>query len=78
MLIIRNCLEDRSWRFKITRFVDAIAHWTRWMKADATAYPTERRIRTVLELEGLEGGARPLWGRTPFNNWLLVYRRPAE
>ncbi|MCB1234335.1 MAG: glycosyltransferase [Verrucomicrobiae bacterium] len=78
VLIIRNCLEDRSWRFKITRFVDAIAHWTRWMKADATAYPTERRIRTVLELEGLEGGARPLWGRTPFNNWLLVYRRPAE
>ncbi|MCB1079435.1 MAG: class I SAM-dependent methyltransferase, partial [Verrucomicrobiae bacterium] len=76
MLIIRNCLADRSWRFKVTRLGDAIAYLVRWMRADAISYPTERRIRATLEMEGLEGDFRPLWGKTPFNNWLAVYRRP--
>jgi glycosyltransferase involved in cell wall biosynthesis/predicted O-methyltransferase YrrM len=75
VLVIRNCLADTSWRFKATRVCDAIAYLTRWMRADAICYPTRRRIRAVLEMEGLEGDFRPLWGRTPFNNWLVVYRR---
>ncbi|MBL9152164.1 MAG: glycosyltransferase [Verrucomicrobiales bacterium] len=76
LLLIRNCLADDSWRFKLTRIGDAIAYLTRWMRADAVSYPTQRRIRATLEMEGLEGEFRPLWGRTPFNNWLAVYRRP--
>ncbi len=78
LLVIRNCLADRSWRFKATRLCDAFAFLVRWMKSDSTCYPTERRVRAVLETEGLEGDFRPLWGRTPFNNWLIVYRRPPQ
>ncbi len=75
MLIIRTGLSDSSWRSKVTRFGDALAFLVRWMKSDATCYPTRRRIRAVLETEGLEGEFRPLWGRTPFNSWLAVFRR---
>lgn len=78
VLVIRTGVDDSSWRSKVTRFGDALAFVTRWMKSDATNYPTERRIRAVLETGGLEGEFRPLWGRTPFNSWLAVYRRPLE
>ncbi len=75
VLVIRNCLADRSWRFRWTRLCDTFAYLVRWMKSHQTCYPTERRIRAVLEMEGLEGEFRPLWGGTPFNTWLIVYRR---
>lgn len=78
LLVIRNCLADENWRFSATKLVDSIAHWSRWMRHNAVCYPTARRIRATLEMEGLEGEIQPLWGRTPFNNWLVVYRRPAS
>ncbi|MCB1231914.1 MAG: glycosyltransferase [Verrucomicrobiae bacterium] len=78
VLVIRNCLADKTWRFRLTRFCDAFSFFIRWMKSYINSYPTERRIRAVLEVEGLEGEFRPLWGSTPFNSWLIVYRRSPE
>ena len=75
-LIIRSCLNEPGWRFGITRFGDAIAKWARWMKDAPNTYPTKQSLRDVLEAGGLEGTFTPLWGRTPFNNYLIVFRRP--
>lgn len=78
VLVIRNCLADKSWRYRLTRVCDTFAFLVRWMKSNTRHYPTERRIRAVLELEGLKGEFSPLWGTTPFNSYLIVYRRDRE
>ena len=52
-----------------------IAKATFWMKAAPTHYPTEESIRECLENAGLEGSCRPLWGKTPFSNYLLTFRK---
>lgn len=76
-LVIRSTLRKRGWRFRITQCVDLIAKATFWMKAAPTHYPTDESIRTSLEKAGLEGNCRPLWGKTPFSNYLLVFERKA-
>jgi SAM-dependent methyltransferase len=74
-LVIRSALRKRGWRFRVTQIGDLIAKVTFWMKAAPTHYPSEDSIRQTLENAGMEGDCRPLWGKTPFSNYLLVYRR---
>ncbi len=74
-LIIRTGIKDRGWRFKVTVLGDLIAKATFWMKSAPTHYPTARSLRETLEGAGLEVTLTPLWGKTPFNNHLLVARR---
>ena len=37
-----------------------------------------KTLTATLESCGLRGTIRPLWGRTPFNNWLAVFERPVS
>jgi len=74
-LVIRTGLEDASWRTRVTRTADVLARAIRWMNAAPRAYPTRELLVSVLESRGLEAEFSPLWGNTPFNNWLLVGRR---
>lgn len=74
-LVIRSGLQDTSWRFQITRIGDRFARATRWMKAAPACYPTHEFICGILENAGLKGTTKPLWGKTPFNNYLLSYSR---
>lgn len=74
-LIIRSGLRDASWRFKITVAGDLLARATFWMKAAPTHYPTAEDFRNILRpFGGVE--ITPLWGKTPFNNHLIVMKRP--
>lgn len=75
MLIIRSGLRDDSLRFKITVAGDLLAKATFWMKAAPTHYPTAADFQQILSPFG-EVGISPLWGGTPFNNHLIVLRRP--
>ena len=74
-LVIRSGLKDRGWRFKATVAGDLLAKATLWMKAAPKRYPTRESISAPLEEEGLTGRVDPLWGKTPFNNYLLVFSR---
>ncbi len=75
-LIIRNCLRDDSQRFRLTVMGDWLAKVTLWMKHAPVAYPSGAELRQALETAGLEVAIWPLWGSTPFNNHLIVARRP--
>lgn len=77
-LVIRSGVRDRTWRFRVTRLADWFSRCVLWMKSAPAGYPTIGEIRAALESEGLEGEVRPLWGGTPFNNYLFVFRRPDE
>ncbi len=75
VLIIRSGIRDDSWRYRITHTMDILARLIRWMKSPPVEYPTRELFERVLGSCGFRVEFRPLWGRTPFNNHLIVARR---
>jgi predicted TPR repeat methyltransferase len=76
-LIIRTGLADGTWRSAMTRATDRFGHSVGWMKTSFKAQPSAQELREVLQRHGLHAEFKPLWGKTPFNNWLVVARRNA-
>lgn len=74
-LLIRTGLADGSWRCTLTRATDRFGHWIGWMKTSFEAQPSAANLAAVLRRHGLQAEFKPLWGRTPFNNWLVIARR---
>lgn len=74
-LVIRTGLADGTWRSAMTRATDRFGHFVGWMKTSFKAQPSAQELKQVLQLHGLHAQFKPLWGRTPFNNWLVVARR---
>lgn len=73
-LIMRVGLDDGHWRAALTRVADQFGHLARWMKTPPRSQPSRDGLETLLVAEGLRCDFRPLSGRTPFNNWLIVGR----
>ena len=75
ILVLRNVLRDATWRYRLTvweeRFIKAVG----WIPGGAQYFPTEDDIRGVLEPLGLRPQLRPLFGRTPFNSYLITAAR---
>jgi len=74
-LIIRSGLRDDSGRFRITVAGDYLAKACFWMKAAPTRYPDAAQFQRVLTAAGLKMRIEPMWGGTPFNNFLIVGER---
>lgn len=75
VFIIRTGIGDGSWRHKATHMMDIVAHALRWMPVLPEKYPSREIFREVLEPLGFEVEFRPLWGRMPFNNHVVIARR---
>lgn len=75
VLVIRNAMADTGRRQGFTQLTDRLARWWRWMGAVPKSYPERSAICDTLAAHGLHGEFKPLWGRTPFHNWLGVFRR---
>lgn len=74
MVIIRDAIDDGSWRYRTTWAAEAFARLVFWLKAERLNFPTRETL--MAPFSGWEQELIPLWGRTPFNNYLLVFRRP--
>lgn len=74
-LVIRSAVEDGSRRSRTSRVTDRLANWVGWMEFRPRSYPTRASLCAPLEAAGLRVRLSPLYGRTPFNNWLLVAER---
>ncbi|MGZ5444246.1 MAG: class I SAM-dependent methyltransferase [Thermoanaerobaculia bacterium] len=74
-VILRQPIRDASWRYRLTRRVDALARTFRWMKAESLNYPT--RDQVTAPFEGFASDIRPLWGRMPYNTYFFVFTRSA-
>lgn len=74
-LVIRTGLDDGSGRARITRGVDVFSRIVRWMPSSLRAYPRRDALQARLHAAGLRATFEPLYGRTPFNNWLVVAQR---
>jgi SAM-dependent methyltransferase len=75
VLVIRNAMSGSGGRHGITKLTDWFARWCRWMGMVPRHYPDAEDICGILAEHGLHGEFKPLWGRTPFHNWLGVFRR---
>lgn len=71
-LVIRTGLQDESGRSRTSRVSDRFANLVGWMQERPRSYPTADGLRRSLEGAGLQVSLAPLYGSTPFNNWLLV------
>lgn len=71
-LVMRMALDDGSRRGRVTRLSDRAANLVGWMRFRPRHYPDIDLLRGLLHDAGLETRLSPLYGNTPFNNWLLV------
>ncbi|TXH70922.1 MAG: methyltransferase domain-containing protein [Lysobacteraceae bacterium] len=74
-LVIRTCFDDGGKRARITRHMDALSRWLGWMNAGPKRYPDPDALRARFEAAELRCAFAPLYGSTPFNNWLVVAER---
>jgi SAM-dependent methyltransferase len=75
-LVIRTGLDDGTRRGDTSRITDRLAHFAGWMQSIPKTYPVADQLRAQLEGAGLATTFSPLYGDTPFNNWLIVATRP--
>lgn len=74
-LVIRMTVADGSRRSIVSRVGDRAANLVGWMRFQPRHYLGLDAVTPHLQQCGLTVSSRPLYGNTPFNNWLLVARR---
>jgi len=76
--VIRECPRDSSNRFKLTSVVEYFLRAVRWQKVSTINFPTRETIAKPFRARGFTEEILPMWGGTPFNNYLFVFRRPKD
>ncbi|HET7436659.1 MAG TPA: methyltransferase domain-containing protein [Thermoanaerobaculia bacterium] len=76
VVIIRDAVNDGSWRYRATYLAESFARIIAWLKAERLNFPTRATIEAAFA--GFEQEIVPLYGRTPFNNYLFVFRRSRD
>jgi SAM-dependent methyltransferase len=71
--IIRDAVRDASWRYRATYAAELFARAVHWIHAERLHFPTRERI--IAAFEGFDAEVMPLWGSTPFNNYLFVFTK---
>ena len=75
-LVIRTALGDTSRRGQTSRITDRLANLIGWMQSRPKCYPDVDAMRGRFVEAGLRTTFSPLYGNTPFNNWLIVAEKP--
>jgi 2-polyprenyl-3-methyl-5-hydroxy-6-metoxy-1,4-benzoquinol methylase len=77
ILVIRDCPRAGNARFWLTHLAERFAQITTWNMKAALHFPTREEIFAAFPKDQFSCTVAPLWGRTPFNNHLFVFRRHA-
>jgi SAM-dependent methyltransferase len=75
LLIIRDCPRDGNLRFWLTYLAELFAQATTWNMKAPLHFPTREKVFAAFDEARFSRTVLPLWGRTPFNNHLFVFRR---
>jgi SAM-dependent methyltransferase len=73
LVIIRDGVRDGSVRYRATVAQERLSRAIGWIRAERVNFPTRETI--VEAFRGFDQEIVPMWGRTPFNNYLFVFRR---
>lgn len=74
-LIIRDSLREMRPRYWITWFAEKFAQTISWNIDSALHFPSRASIDDVFDGHEFERASRPLWGASPFNNHIFIFRR---
>ena len=72
-VILRDAVHDGSWRYRMTYAQESFSRAIGWLKAERLHFATREAITGAFE--GFHAEVVPMFGRTPFNNYLFVFRR---
>lgn len=78
MVIVRDAVRDRSLRYRLTFAQETFARAVRWLRVPRLDFPTVEEIVAPFDAEGFEVSVAPMWGATPLNNYLFVFRRASS
>jgi len=77
MLVIRDCPRDGNARFWLTHLAERFAQITTWNMKAPLHFSTREKICAAFDDEQFSRTVAPLWGWTPFNSHLFIFRRRA-
>ncbi len=77
LLLIRDCPRDRNTRFWLTLLAERFAQLIAWNVAAPLHFPDREEVGAHFSPHEFESKIEPLWGATPFNNHLFIFRRRA-
>jgi 2-polyprenyl-3-methyl-5-hydroxy-6-metoxy-1,4-benzoquinol methylase len=77
VLIIRDCPHDAGPRYWITWLAERFAQAVSWNLDSPLHFPSRASIDDVFSAAEFERQIRPLWGTSPFNNHIFIFRRHA-
>jgi SAM-dependent methyltransferase len=72
-VVIRDAIRDGSWRYRFTYAQEMFSRVVRWLRAERLQFPARDDVTGPFGDFDVE--VAPLYGRTPFNNYLFVFRR---
>ncbi len=75
MLVLRDCPRDDNARFRLTKLAERFAQATTWNMKAVLHFPTRENIFAAFDEKQFSRSVAPLWGWTPFNNHLFIFRR---
>ena len=75
VLVIRDCPRDNSARFWMTYVAERFAQAVSWNLNTSLHFPSREHIAEAFNENEFERESRPLWGTSPFNNQLFIFRR---
>jgi len=75
LLVIRDCPRDPGPRFWMTLLAEKFAQTISWNLDTPLHFPPRALIHEAFSEEEFERESRPLWGMSPFNNHIFIFRR---
>jgi SAM-dependent methyltransferase len=75
-VIIRDAIRDGSWRYRFTYAQEMFSRVVRWLRAERLHFPARDDVTAPFGNFGVE--VVPSYGRTPFNNYLFVFKRSKD
>ena len=73
LVMIREAVRDASVRYRVTVAQERFSRAIRWLRAERLNFPTRETIST--RFDEFDREIVPMWGRTPFNNYLFAFKR---
>jgi 2-polyprenyl-3-methyl-5-hydroxy-6-metoxy-1,4-benzoquinol methylase len=77
VLIIRDCPREPRPRYWLTLLAEKFAQAIFWNRGGSLHFPSRAGIEAAFSASEFERETRPLWGASPFNNHIFIFRRHA-
>ncbi|HYM60880.1 MAG TPA: class I SAM-dependent methyltransferase [Thermoanaerobaculia bacterium] len=75
VVLIREAVRDGTWHYRVAVIQETLSRLVRWLKAERLHFASRDEIVAPFRDAGFSADVVPMWGGTPFNNYLFVFRR---